>query len=85
MFSTTISSREFNQHIAKAKRDALNGPVIITDRNHPSHVLLSIKEYQNITSKKESIVELLAMSDTLEIDFEVKTLDQILFKPVDLS
>lgn len=85
MLLTTMSSREFNQDIAKAKRDALKGPVIITDRSHPSHVLLSIKEYQNITSKMESIVELLAMPNELEIDFEAGTLNEKLFKPADLS
>ena len=57
---TTVSSREFNQDVSRVKRAAVNGPVFRTDRGHPSHVLLTIEEYQKITGKKESIVELLA-------------------------
>jgi hypothetical protein len=32
MAITTISSREFNQDTSRAKKAALQGPVIITDR-----------------------------------------------------
>jgi len=82
---TTVSSREFNQDVSRVKRTAANGPVIITDRGHPSHVLLSIEEYQKITDKKESIVELLAMPDLANIDFEPPRLSKNLYKPADLS
>ena len=41
MSITTLSSRELNQDIGRAKRAARNGPVIITDRGRPVHVLLS--------------------------------------------
>ena len=82
---TTVSSREFNQDVSRVKRAAVNGPVFITDRGHPSHVLLTIEEYQKITDKKESIVELLAMPDADAIDFEPPRLDKELYRPVDLS
>jgi len=85
MTITTVSSREFNQDVSKAKRAALSGPVFITDRGHPAHVLLSIEEYQEITDKKESIVELLAMPDVTEIDFEPPRLDKDIYRPADLS
>jgi prevent-host-death family protein len=85
MAITSVSSREFNQDVSKAKRAAVNGPVFITDRGHPSHVLLSIEEYQKITDKKESIVELLAMPDAADIDFEPPRLNKELYKPADLS
>ncbi len=77
---TTISSREFNQDVSRAKRAAVNGPVFITDRGHPSHVLLTIEEYQKITDKKESIVELLAMPDAADIDFEPPRLSRKLYQ-----
>ena len=64
---TIVSSREFNQDVSRAKRAAVNGPVFITDRGHPSHVLLTSEEYQKLTDKKESIVELLAMPDTVNL------------------
>ena len=84
---TTFSSREFNQDAARAKRAANKGPVFITDRGRTAHVLLSIKEYQKITNKGKSIVELLAMPEMAEIDpdFEFPRLGDELFKPVDLS
>ena len=82
---TTVSSREFNQDVSRVKRAAINGPVFITDRGHPSHVLLTIEEYQKLTDQKESIVELLAMPDAADIDFEPPRLSKNLYQPADLS
>jgi prevent-host-death family protein len=80
---TTLSSREFNQDAARAKRAALKGPVFITDRGRPAHVLLSIGEYQRITNKGKSIVEMLAMPEAAEIDFEFPRMGDEFPKPVD--
>jgi len=66
---TTMSSREFNQDSGKAKKAARRGPVIITDRGKPSHVLLSIEEYRRLTRKGRSLAEALAQEDE-EGDFE---------------
>jgi prevent-host-death family protein len=85
MAITTLSSREFNQDTGRAKRAARKGPVFITDRGRPAHVLLSIDEYQEITNKRKSIVDLLAMPGAAEIEFEPLRLGSELFKPVDLS
>ena len=85
MSITTISSREFNQDVSKAKRAALEGPVFITDRGRTAHVLLTIEEYQRITDKKTSIIELLAMPDVAEIDFEPPRLKKNLYRPADFS
>lgn len=82
---TTVSSRKFNQDVSGAKRATCNGPVFITDRGRPAHVLLTIEEYQKITDKKESIVELLAMPDVADIDFEAPRLKNELYRPADLS
>ena len=70
MSITTISSREFNQDVGRAKKAAGEGPVIITDRGRPAHVLLSIEEYRKITAREESIADLLASPDSAEIGFE---------------
>ena len=53
----------------KATRE---GPVIITDRGKPAHVLLSIEEYQKLTGVGASIVELLVMPDAPDIDFDTE-------------
>lgn len=82
---TTVSSREFNQDVSRVKRAAVNGPVFITDRGQPSHVLLTIEDYQKLTDKYVSIVELLAMPDAAGIEFEPPRLSNTLCKPADLS
>lgn len=57
MSITKISSREFNQHTSRAKKAARGGPVIITERGRPAHVLLSFEDYQNLVGSKGSIIE----------------------------
>jgi prevent-host-death family protein len=68
---TTMSSREFNQDISRAKKAANEGPVFITDRGEPAHVLLSIDEYRHLTGKKMTLAEALAQPGGPEYDFEV--------------
>jgi prevent-host-death family protein len=82
---TTLSSREFNQDTSRAKKAAKLGPVIITDRGRPSHVLMTIEEYRKITDKKENILDLLAMPEAAEIEFEPPRLSGDFHRPVDLS
>jgi prevent-host-death family protein len=82
---TTLSSREFNQDTSRAKKAAERGPVIITDRGRPAHVLLTIEEYRKITGKRENILDLLAMPAAAEIEFEPPRLSDDLHRPVDLS
>lgn len=67
---TTLSSREFNHDASRAKKAAKDGPVFITDRGRPAHVLLSIEEYFRLTGGTASIVELLAMPDAENVEFE---------------
>ena len=67
---TTISSREFDQGTSGAKSAALSGPVFITDRGRPAHVLLSIEEYQRLAGSNASIIDLLAMPGAEDIAFE---------------
>jgi prevent-host-death family protein len=69
MTVTTISSRDFNQDTSNAKKAARRGPVIITDRGRPAHVLLSIEHYQALTSPAASIVDLLAMPGAGRVRF----------------
>jgi len=71
MTITTLSSREFNQDTGRAKKAAEAGPVIITDRGRPAHVLLSIEDYRRITGSRRKIADLLAMpgAEDVELDF----------------
>jgi prevent-host-death family protein len=70
MTITTLSSRELNQDVTRAKKAAKYGPVFITDRGKPAHVLLSIEEYQKLTKQRRSIVDSLAMPGIENIEFE---------------
>ncbi|MBV6272974.1 type II toxin-antitoxin system Phd/YefM family antitoxin [Alcaligenaceae bacterium CGII-47] len=84
MSVTTLSSRELNQDIGRAKKAALKGPVFITDRGKPAHVLLSITEYQRITGQRRSIVEALSMPGLADIEFDPQRAN-IHSRTVDLS
>lgn len=61
MSKTTLSSREFNQQVSRAKKAAEDGPVIITDRGEPAHVLLTFEEYQRLCGSQRKIADLLAL------------------------
>jgi len=82
--TTTLSSRDFNQDTARAKRLASRGPVFITDRGTPSHVLLSIEDYRRLTGTGRTMVDLLAMTDGADIDFDPPKLDQPFAHPTEL-
>lgn len=60
---STMTSREFNQDVGKAKRDARLEPVFVTDRGRPTHVLMSFDAFRQLTGRTESIVDLLAMPE----------------------
>ena len=85
MTITTLSSREFNQDTSRAKKVAQSGPVFITDRGRPAHVLLTIEEYQRITGNQTNIVKLLSMPGIAEADFDAPRLSGELYRPADFS
>jgi len=70
MAVTTLSSREFNQDVSKAKRASHEGPVFITHRGRPAHVLMTIEAYQELTGGQATIVDLLAFPGAEDVVFE---------------
>ena len=80
----TFSSRDFTRDVSAAKRATVDGPVFITDRGKPAHVLLSIGEYLRITGQQVSIVDLLAMPAAADIEFEPPRLSGKLYQPAEL-
>jgi prevent-host-death family protein len=83
---TTFSSREFNQDVSRAKRAAKKGPVFVTDRGRPSHVLLSIEQYRAITKRPKSLAEAVAMPNAGLVDFDPPRLGSNEFPvPADFS
>ena len=71
MTTTTLSSRQFNQDAGKAKKAAAQGPVIITDRGRPAHVLLTFDDYQKIAGSRGNIADLLAMPAIDDVELAI--------------
>ena len=84
MTLTTLSSRELNQDVPRAKKATKAGPVFITDRGKPAHVLLSFEDYQRLTRQRRNIADALAMPGIADIDFEPPRVT-IGVRPADLS
>ncbi len=84
MTITTLSSREFNQDASKAKKAAKDGPVFITDRGRPAHVLLTIEEYRKLSGGPSGIIDMLAMPGAEDVEFEPARAGN-LYRPADLS
>lgn len=79
-----MSSREFNHDTASAKKAATQGPVIITDRGRPTHVLLTFERYQELSGSQPNIVALLSTPSAGSIDFDPPRMGSVA-QPVDLS
>lgn len=78
---TTLSSREFNQDTGGAKKACEAGPVFITDRGKPAHVLMTFSSYQKMLGKKKSILDLVGMQGAGDIEFEPEKIEG-LSKPI---
>jgi prevent-host-death family protein len=75
---TTLSSREFNQDTSRAKKAATKGPVFITDRGTPAHVLLSIEEYQRLTGGQGDIIDSLGLPPGVEnVELEIPSTSEL--------
>jgi prevent-host-death family protein len=84
MTITTLSSREFNQDASKAKKAAKAGPVFITDRGRPAHVLLTFDEYKKLTGGRTKIADLLAMPGIEDSELDIPQLRDVA-RPASLS
>ena len=84
MSITTLTSREFNQDTSRAKKAAKHGPVFITDRGEPAHVLLSIEDYRKLAGEQMTLGNALAQSNVPDFEFEAPRAGA-LFRPPDLS
>lgn len=83
--TTTMSSRDFNQDTARAKKAARRGPVIITDRGKPAHVLLTIDAYQRLSGEQRTLLDIVAqLQPAADFEFTAPRLDLTL-KTADLT
>jgi prevent-host-death family protein len=84
MTVTTLTSREFNQDISGAKKAARRGPVFITDRGRPAHVLLTIEDYRRLAGGNMSLAEALAQQVGAGFEFKPPRVGGMV-KPADLG
>ncbi len=67
--TTNMSSREFNQDTSGAKKAAERGPVYITDRGRPAHVLLTFDAYEELVGPHRVLDLLAEPAGVADIDF----------------
>jgi prevent-host-death family protein len=84
MTGTTLTSREFNQDTSGAKKAAVRGPVFITDRGRPAHVLLTIEDYLRLTGGHMSLREALAQPGA-DFEFDPPPIGGGIARPADLG
>lgn len=82
---TTVSSREFNQDAGRAKRASRKGPVFITDRGRPAHVLLNIEDYQKLIGRGAALLDAVAQPEGGDFDFAPPKLEGPFSRTADLS
>ena len=82
MIITTVTSRELNQDVGSAKKASKSGPVFITDRGKPAHVLLSIEDYRRLAGKGRSLVEALSLPGLARIEFDPRASALMFLRPI---
>lgn len=80
-----LSSREFNQDASGAKRSAADGPVFITDRGRPAHVLLTYEAYKALLAQGPTLAEALAQREAADFDFDPPRMGDLLTHKADLG
>ena len=75
--ATQMSSREFNQDTSGAKRAAEQGPVYITDRGRPAHVLLTYDAYEHLVGRQHVLDRLAEPAGIEDIEFTIPTGDDV--------
>lgn len=81
---TRVSSREFNQDTTGAKKAAARGPVYITDRGRPAHVLLTYDDYERLLGTERVLDRLAEPAGVEDIKLSPPTSDE-LARPAEFS
>jgi prevent-host-death family protein len=85
MTVTTISSRDFNRDVSRAKRAAEAGPVFVTDRGRPVYVLLQYEAYRRLAGPPKSLLDAVAMPGSDDIVFDPPGMGAGVFRVPDLT
>ena len=74
-----------DKDIGSAGKDTPSGPVFITEGHRAAHVIMTIEDYLSMAGQKQSMVDLLAMPEAVDIDFDPPRLDSELYRKSELS
>ena len=74
---TQMSGREFNQDTSGAKKAAERGPVYITDRGRPAHVLLTYEAYEQLLGTQHVLDRLAEPAGIEDVAFTVPVSDEV--------
>ena len=85
MTVTTISSREFNRDVRRAKRAAEAGPVFVTARGRPAYVLLRYEAYRRLAGPPKSLLDAVVMPGSDDIVFDPPRMGVGVFRAPDLT
>jgi prevent-host-death family protein len=82
-----VSMRQYNQDSSGVARAASKAPVFVTNRGKPTHVVMSIEEYERIQGRPKSILDTLRQPGGPEYDFEFEPprLGGELIRPLDFE
>ncbi|WP_028570951.1 hypothetical protein [Desulfonatronum lacustre] len=83
--TTTLTTQDFIHNTKDIQNAAQYGPVFITDAGLPTYVFMTIEDFQELAQGRHNILELLAMQERPEIDFEPRRLSGTLYQPADFS
>ncbi|QJD89361.1 type II toxin-antitoxin system Phd/YefM family antitoxin [Duganella dendranthematis] len=85
MATATLPSRKIDPNLPDLLlEECSDGPVFLSDEHGPSHVLMTIADYERIISGKLNIIEMLWMPGMPDIDFDpVRSIESV--PPADLS
>lgn len=80
-----MTGREFNQDTGRAKKAAQYGPVYVTSRGQPSHVLLTFDDYQRLSGNQPNIIHVLGEPSGIEdVDFPTQSSEEMA-RPAEFS
>jgi len=74
----TLSNSEFLQHMEDAEKVVNDGNlVVVLKKGQPAHVFMSMETFSQLSGHKPGIIEMLAMPEAADIDFEVERTSDI--------
>lgn len=74
---TQMSSREFNHDTSGAKKAAEQGPVYITDRGRPAHVLLTYEAYEQLAGHQDVLDRLAEPAGVEDVELALPASDEV--------